>query len=350
MPLPAVSIIVPARNEEAVIGSCLESLLASDYPADKLEIIVVADGCTDRTVKIAQSYEPRVKIITSEPKGCKAAALNVAWPAARGEIIGIYDADSLVEPQTISKAVEHFSRPDIIGVSGTLRSSNRRANLLTRALALETCFVCFLEWFLYRCGANALFTGKNMFVRKSILEQTGGFDEASMLEDIELTVRLRRTHRPCWIAFEPQAVVWQQEPPTLKAFWKQRYRWARGSFRIKLKVPSDRPLVDWLVDRVHGLPYYISPFGIIVGTLLAAAVYFKLPLVLLAPLFALFCFNIGLLVGSRLFYRESLAELALLLPIWFVLSNIYSLIITPKSWIDERLQRPFSWYKTPRSV
>jgi cellulose synthase/poly-beta-1,6-N-acetylglucosamine synthase-like glycosyltransferase len=346
MVLPTVSVIIPARNEESVIARCIESLLAADYPRDKLEIIVVADGCTDRTVQIAKTYEPAIRTVLGEPRGCKAAALNAAWREAKGDIIAVYDADSVIEPQTIRQAVRHFSKPNIIGVSGTLKSLNK-GSLLTRALALETCFASFLEWFFYKLGANAMFMGKNMFIRRKILEEIGGFDEDSLLEDVELSFRIRRMHRSSYVAFEPRAVTWIEEPPDFKAFISQRYRWARGFFRLP-KFSSERVIRDKLVDLLHGLPYYISPFGVVIGSLLAMIYVLNLPLLLVLPLLGLFVFNITLIVWSRIFYREPLRDL-LLLPVWFVLTNIFSFILIPKSWLDERLGKAYSWYKTPRA-
>ncbi len=348
--LPVVSVIVPARNEEAVIGKCLESLLASDYPKNKLEIIVAVDGCTDNTVKIAQKYP--VKVVESDPKGCKAAALNTVWPSAKGDVIAIYDADSLVEKQTIKEATKHFSEKNVIGVSGMVKSSNKDNNFITKSMAIENCFSNYIELFVSKLGANAMFSGKNMFILKKVLEESGGFHEHAMVEDIELAARVRRLYRDYTVVFEPAAVAWQQEPPTFEAWFKQRYRWARGTFRaakIIKNIKSEKPVKDFMADLMHTLPYLGSPFSIVVGSMVAAAVYMKLPVVVLLPLFALFTFNLALFLRSRFVMKEPLRDLAMM-PMMFILDNIYTFVVLPKAWIDEKLDRPFGWYKTPRST
>jgi cellulose synthase/poly-beta-1,6-N-acetylglucosamine synthase-like glycosyltransferase len=119
--LPSISLIVPAKNEEKVIGKCLDSLLDLDYPRKKLEIIVSVDGSTDNTVKICRKYGRRIKVIESEPKSCKAAALNEVIPKARGEIIGIYDADCIVDRNCLKEVAKNFENNETAGVCGNLK-------------------------------------------------------------------------------------------------------------------------------------------------------------------------------------------------------------------------------------
>src|SRR3989344_8217841 len=112
MELPSVTVVIPARNEEKTIGNCLKSILEADYPKEKLEILVAIDGCKDRTEEIARSFK-NVNVVAGEPKTSKAAALNSAWPKARGEIVAIFDSDCIVTKDCIREAVKHFSNPDI---------------------------------------------------------------------------------------------------------------------------------------------------------------------------------------------------------------------------------------------
>jgi len=102
--LPSISILIPAHNEALVIQRTLEAILASDYPADHLEVVVVNDGSTDSTASIVQrivNQDERVRLINIPPglggKG-KSAALNAAFRLARHDVIGIYDADNQPEP------------------------------------------------------------------------------------------------------------------------------------------------------------------------------------------------------------------------------------------------------------
>ena len=123
--LPTVSLIVPARNEEKNIRNCIESLLNLDYPKDKLEIIVSIDGSVDKTLEICKEYEPKIKVIESYPKKCKAEAINEVLPITKGEIIGIFDADCIVDKDCLKNIVKNFSKSNISGVCGAIKTYNK---------------------------------------------------------------------------------------------------------------------------------------------------------------------------------------------------------------------------------
>jgi len=342
--LPRISLIIPARNEEAVIGNCIESLLKLDYPKNKLEIIVAVDGSTDRTLEICKSYEPRIKVKESTPKKCKAGVLNEVIPSTKGEIIGIYDADCIVEKNCLKKAIKHFSDKDVAGVSCALKSSNKNQNLLTRTLSIETCLMSFSEHFLHSRGANSIFFGRNMFIRKSVLEKVGKFDETLYMEDGELNIKLRRLGYN--IAFEPHAIAWTEEPSNIKSFISQRKRWSRGFIRLTKKYPYSS-FRNFISDTIHGIHFYISPLSLISTVLLVVLLFFNLPLIFISPLIALFLFNFYLIVGSRLFFKESLKDL-LLLPLFFIIDNLF-IVIMIKSLYDEKINKEMKWFRADRS-
>ncbi len=335
--LPTVSLVVPARNEEKVIGKCLKSLLRLDYPKDKLEIVVAIDGSKDRTLDICKSFGRRVRVIESSPKTCKGDALNNAIPKANGEIIGIYDADCIVDRNCLKHAVKHFSDKKIAGVCGNLKSHNKEQSVIARSLALETGFISFIEYFLNSLGANTHFFGKNMFIRKKVLEKIGCFDTETFVEDAEMSIKMKKYGYKT--VFEPNAIAWNEEPPSFRAFFKQRIRWARGAARLfKYKRRHGK---EFLSDIMHGIYFYVPPFGLITATILALFIYFGLPLFLTAPILSLFLFNMVLIVYSRIKFKEPFRDL-IYLPVWFVLSNVH-LVLLLKGLIDEKMEKSVSW-------
>jgi cellulose synthase/poly-beta-1,6-N-acetylglucosamine synthase-like glycosyltransferase len=342
--LPKVSLIVPAKNEEKVIGNCIDSLLKLDYPKSRLEIIVAVDGSTDRTVEICKSYGKKIRLIESKPKNCKAEILNEVIPKTRGDIIGIYDADCVVDRCCLKIALGHFSDTSVSGVSGAIKSSNKDQNILTKALSIETCFMSFTEYFLNSHGANSVFFGKNMFIRKSVFDDIGYFDTKTFLEDSEMSFRMRRSDHK--IKFEPKAITWTEEPSNIKSYAKQRSRWVRGYLRIKNKHHYDSVKL-FLSDAMHGLYFYASPFLLIMMTVLMLLFALKINLIFISPMIAILFFNTYLLVKSRLFYGESLKDL-LYMPIFLFLGNLISVILM-KSWYDERTNKDMSWFKSDRS-
>ena len=336
--LPTVSLIVPARNEEEYIENCIKSILNSNYPKDKLEVIVAIDGSKDKTLEICKKFEPKIKIFESKPKRCKAETLNEVWPKAKGEIIAIFDADCVLDKNCLIEAVKNFSKENVDGVSGTIKTYNKE-QFFPRIISLETTFTSFIEYVLSKFGANPHFLGKNMFIRKNVLEEIGGFDEFSFLEDIELSLRMKRNRYK--VVFESKAITWQNETKNFRFFFNQRKRWARGTFRIK-KLKMQNSIKSWLSDLMHAIPYYISPFGLMVLTILIIAFYLSSPIIFILPLLLFFFFNLGLIVYSRIFYKENFKDLVLF-PLWFLLTNFYTFFIVPKAYIEEKRNKEMKW-------
>jgi len=234
-PLPPVSILIPARNEAKVIEGLLRAIGNLDYPQDRLQVIVINDGSTDGTAEIVDRLSrtnPAIRLIDIPPhlggRG-KGAALNQALPSAAHDLIAVYDADNLPEPGSLARLSRALmAEPRLAAVTGKFRAYNKNKNLLTRLINLESISFQWIiqagrSFFLNIC----FLPGTNFIVRKSALTEAGGWDEAALTEDAELTLRLYEKGRR--IKFLPTAVSWEQEPETLKAWVAQRTRWARGN-------------------------------------------------------------------------------------------------------------------------
>ena len=120
--LPKFSIIVPTKNEETVIRRCLDGLLEVDYPKDKIEIIVVDGNSTDTTGKICAEFTTKypeiLKVITEKASKGKPTALNLALHHITGEIVGVFDADSLPEKEVPRKVTSRFNDKKAIAIQG----------------------------------------------------------------------------------------------------------------------------------------------------------------------------------------------------------------------------------------
>ena len=116
---PHVTVIVAAYNEEPVIERRLENLLALDYPADKLEIVVTSDASTDRTHELVERFGDRVRLIVN-PRGGKVAAQNRAVRETGGEIVAFSDANATWAPDALRQLVANFADPDVAYVCGRL--------------------------------------------------------------------------------------------------------------------------------------------------------------------------------------------------------------------------------------
>ncbi len=125
--LPALTLLICAYNEEKVIGEKISNSLSLDYPKDKLKILVVSDGSSDRTNNIASSFsDPRLQFVTYTERGGKAKALNTGIGHLAGEIVVFTDANVMFEPDALGKLVAYFADPQIGGVVGNviLRSAD----------------------------------------------------------------------------------------------------------------------------------------------------------------------------------------------------------------------------------
>jgi len=230
--LPFLSVLIAAKDEEKTIGNTLRSLLESEYPKDKMEVIVITSGSTDKTTEICQSFSTKgpVRVLdeTLRKKG-KPAALNLGLASAKGDIIAVYDADTLVEPQTLRNLVTPLSQPEVSASCGPNGVLNQEENGLTKGTALEYTYYSgagLLFEIRERLGQGINILGRNYCIRKGILEDLGGFEETSLTEDFSLMFKLKEQGRR--IAFCPKAVARDLVPGDWKAYSAQRKRWTAG--------------------------------------------------------------------------------------------------------------------------
>jgi cellulose synthase/poly-beta-1,6-N-acetylglucosamine synthase-like glycosyltransferase len=235
--LPVVSILVPVKNEEKVVCRLLDALTGLRYPVDKKEVIVVNDSSTDRTGEICREYalvHPEVRVVERAVSNTKAGALNFGVAYARGEVVATFDADSVPEPDVLLKAVEYFRDPSVDAVQGRICSINAEQNMLTRFISYE----CSVQYELYLGGKDALdlyvgLAGTCQFIRKEALDGVGGWNENSLGEDSELSVKL--IERGSIIRYASEVRTFEESPFSVRSLLAQRARWYRGNIEVGLR-------------------------------------------------------------------------------------------------------------------
>lgn len=231
---PAVSVVIPAFREEAVIVPTVKSLLAQEY-AGTIEVLVVDDGSPDDTYGAAQRAfgdNPRVRILT-KPNGGKASALNYGIQYAKGEIIVALDADTLFDPDAVTYLIAPLADPHVGAVAGNAKVGNR-INLVTRWQALEYITsqnldrraFALLDCIMVVPGAIGAW-------RKSLVLEVGGFSNDTLAEDQDLTLSISRGGYR--VAYADRAIAWTEAPDTLGGLAKQRFRWAFGTLQCAWK-------------------------------------------------------------------------------------------------------------------
>ncbi|HSB47804.1 MAG TPA: glycosyltransferase [Candidatus Bilamarchaeum sp.] len=227
---PLVSIILPAYNEGRYLADCLRTIKGVDYPPDRLEVIVVDDGSTDDTYKIAKSFEgpdSPVKAFTKK-NGGKGAALNFGIKKAKGEFVATMDADSYLTPGTLKELIPYFDDPEVMAATPAvkIRASGSWLKELQR---VEYMMILFSRKLLSFIDSVPVTPGPFSMFRASVFEKIGPFDERNLVEDQEIALRIQSHNFR--IRSSLSAEVYTEPPDNMQDLLKQRVRWQRGGIR-----------------------------------------------------------------------------------------------------------------------
>ena len=234
---PSFSIVIPVKNEERVIDRLLNSVTTLNYPVNKREIIIVEDGSTDKTNEICLNYtkeHANVKILHKPLSDGKPSALNFGLAHAKGDIIAVFDADNVPANDALLTVIDYFEDPKVAAVQGRTASINPKENMLTQFIAYEEAVWC--EAYLRGKDVLNLFVhlkGSCQFIRRDVLQQLQGFDEAVLSEDMEISARL--VENDYKIRYASDVVALQESPSNLKTLIQQRTRWFRGTMEVAFK-------------------------------------------------------------------------------------------------------------------
>lgn len=365
---PKVSVLIPAHNEEVVIEDTIRAMLGQHYPKDKLEVIIINDNSSDDTGSIIDSYARKhayVKAIHTKPpyagKG-KSGALNQGLAHASGDIIIVYDADNTPEPDSVKYLALGLMQDKKAGaIVGKFRVINAQQNILTRLINIETLTFQWLaqagRWFWFKMTT---IPGTNFAIRRSILEELGGWDEKALSEDTELSIRVY--NMGYYIRFFPEAVTWEQEPENLKVWWRQRTRWARGNLYVIFKY----------LFRFHKLRhkkifidlfYFLFTYLLFFGGIIMSHSIFAINLIYDLELKVGSVAIVLLIVGFLLFVTEACLALSMekkqltiknslvVIFMYFTYSQLWVLLVMYASFLEVKrlvLRQEVQWYKTKR--
>jgi len=357
--LPVVSIIVPVRDEEKVIGRLLEALLKLDYPLEKREVVIMEGGSVDKTTEICAEYVRRfpsqMKLVRQVKSDGKPSALNCGLRQAKGEIIAVFDADNVPESDVLLQAVSYFDDPSVGGVQGKACAINAGINMFTRFISYEEA----VRYEAYIGGKDALglfvpLTGSNYFVRRSVLDDVGSWDKTALSEDMELAARL--TERGYGIKYASEVKSWQENPSSLGQLFRQRVRWFRGCMEVSLKygrllkkvnrrcVDAELTFFGPFIFVAFLLDYLLGMFGFLSSASPDLFYTVLAQFMLLPTLVALF------LAGTALVYMSKPRKLTnlLWLPFIYAYWSLQSLIAL-YALVRIILRRPKKWVKTVKT-
>jgi len=221
---PKVSIIVATYNSQDTIEECLKSILAQNYPSDLLEVIVMDGGSKDNTIKIAQQFPIKVFSIHLN---CP-AAYNYAHKIAQYSVLGFIDADAKVEAEWLQKLVPHLNESNVAGVSGSIETWNQN-NPWARNIGYEI---------KNRYQRISKYAGRiatmNLLMKKAVIEEAGGWDE-KLPSQYDTDLGFRISAKGYKIAYEPSALCYHYNRPTLRAYYRQQLQYGKNTLKLYFK-------------------------------------------------------------------------------------------------------------------
>lgn len=228
---PYVSLVVAAKNEEAVIGKLVEMLCQIDYPSHKYEVWVIDDNSTDKTPillnALAKQYN-HLKVLrrADGATGGKSGALNDVLPLTKGEFIAVFDADAQVSPDLLRQVLPLFAKAEVGAVQVRKAIANANTNFWTSGQMAEMALDSYMQQQRIASGGLGDLRGNGQFVRREALERCGGWNEETITDDLDLALRL---HLDSWdIEFLSFPPVQEEGVTNAIALWHQRNRWAEG--------------------------------------------------------------------------------------------------------------------------
>lgn len=328
-----ISIVIPAYNEEVTITNTLVATLATQYPS--FEVIVVNDGSKDRTLQVMidtfalkkaerffenklphktprgiyrSSIYPNL-IVADKENGGRSDALNLGIDLARYPIFCTLDADSLIDPSALLKAVMPFvEKPDTMAATGgTIRVSNgcvvqdgqvvdvrlpRKLLPLLQVVEYMRAFLMGrLAW--SSLGILTVISGAFSVFRRDLAIQAGGFDATTIGEDFELVLKIHKhclkNKIPYEMEFVPEPVCWTEVPESMEVLRSQRIRWHQGGLEVFFR--HSEMFLNPRYGRIGTVAYPIMLIFDVLGPLAELIGYLMVPI----------CYALGILSAEFVF-------------------------------------------------
>ena len=232
--------VISARNEAGVIGELIHSLKQQNYPADLLDVYVVADNCTDDTAQVSRRAGAIVYERFNQTKKGKGYALNFLFRTLAREgrdqydAYFIFDADNLVDPNFVLEMNKVYDQGGYGAITCYRNSRNFGSNWISAGYAIwflrEARFLNFPRMLL---GTNCHVSGTGFLISADVIRENKGWPYHLLTEDIEFSVGCALNGRR--IGYCDKAVIYDEQPTTFRQSWDQRLRWSKGFYQVDAK-------------------------------------------------------------------------------------------------------------------
>ncbi len=333
-----VSIIIPAWNEEKSIERTIRSALNLNYPKEKIEIIVVDDGSTDRTYELAKKFVGlngfNVRVFKKE-NGGKGSALNFGIKKSKSEIIVSMDADTFVEPDALGLMVSKFYNDDVMSVTPAM-GIYKPKSIWQRIQQIEYYIGTFLRKVFASTNSIHVTPGAFSAYRREFFVKHGGYDENNGTEDLEVALRIQSKGHI--IENVPEAIIHTIGPRTFKQLLVQRRRWYTWQIRNFINY---KHLFGFKAGILGTIVLPMAVISVILSIVLTSYSVVKILIELKKELFFLssinFQFNDFFEISSFLsgeffqrFFYETLSQPIILIGFVFLLITIFCLVFAKR--------------------
>ncbi len=348
------AILIPARNEEKVIGNLIDSLHSQNYPKDKYQIYVISNNCVDNTKQVANNHNAKV-IECDEKVKTKGEVLKYTFNKLKDnkeiDAYIIFDADNIIHPdflKEMNKCIESGYRV----AEGYRDAKNPSDNWLSGSYAL---FYLFQNVFFNRSrmglNASSSINGTGFMIKKSLIDEMG-FNTHTLTEDVEFTGICALNNEK--IAFVEKAITYDEYPSKFSESWKQRKRWSAGIFECQ-KFYSVKLFINYLkTGNIASLDMsliYLGPLmQVLAFFLLLLLITFRLCGIYLHDIFSYF-FAYGWLYFIITYVLGIIVDIIVLRlkhkKVKSVLSGMFLFVLFVLTWIPINIicliKRPNKW-------
>ena len=348
-----ISLIIPVKDEINSLPLIFESLKRMIYPRNLLEVLFVisksSKRCIEACMKFSKENGEWIKVLVDEGKG-KPSALNLGLRHASGEIIGVFDVDSILPADILLRVSKAFLDENVKAIQGITKPYNENKNFLSKLASLEekAYFTLFLE---PRSNLNMFLpsTGSCLFIKKDFLLNIGGWSENALAEDLELALRL--FDNGVKIKLSPEISCQHEVASKLAPYMIQRLRWFRGYLQLFSKALKKLTTLNpcWIdISLILASPILLS-LSLIIFLYSLLSTNTSIPISLLKPIaWSLLVAAIPAFLYLKSKLRRVGLRTILIIPAtiaYWIMESLAALIALMTSLLGIRI----GWIRTPKS-
>ncbi len=356
------TVLLPARHEEAVIYETIKRVWSAHYPSELLEVVVVCHADDMGTIAEAERAiqaigSPQVRVETfSTPPINKPHGLNVGFQRTRNEVVTIFDAEDDIHPD-IFNVVNTVMLQEGVGI---VQAGVQLMNFHDHWFSVHNCLEYFF-WFKSRLHFHARvgmipLGGNTVFMRRSLIERVGGWDEHCLTEDADIGLRLSSLGEPIRVVYDAEHVTREETPESIGSFIRQRTRWQQGFLQVLAKgtwktLPRfrQRLLAVYTLSYPFFQAFLILLWPLTVGAVLRLKVSVLVAMISFLPLYALLFQFVASAVGAFMFAREYNLKVPFFKPVSMALTFLpfhWLLGIGAVRGVYRQLRKQNNWEKT----